>query len=151
MGFQSSLRGLRALSLSLPPHPQPQSPLRRRRRWGRGPRPPLSLPTPTQSPLSPNTRGPLRPTAIHSWAQGTHGEACARRPPSRTGQHGSGALTHFLPRRGQRVWQDFKTTNAGWNMSLCANLRKEPPFPERKKSPLLALLQMKTANICASA
>lgn len=62
-----------------------------------------------------------------------------------------GAYSFPTPKRGQRVWQDFKTTNAGWNMSLYANPWNEPPLPERKKSPPLALLQMKTANICVSA
>lgn len=55
-------------------------------------------PAPTQSPLSPEHKGPTQPTATHSWAQGIHGEACARgvRPPLRASL-GVGPLAHLLP------------------------------------------------------
>ena len=76
---------------------------------GQPPPPPLA---PTQSPLFLEHKGPTQPTAIHSRAQGIHGEVCARGAhPPLWASLGVGPLTQLPPQRGQGVWLDFTTAN----------------------------------------
>lgn len=68
--------------------------------WGQGPPPPPSHAPPRhRAHCLPNTRDRLRLAAVHSWAQGIHGEACARgvRPPTWVSSGVGLLLTHFLP------------------------------------------------------
>lgn len=100
---------------------------------GKGP----PMPRPHTEPIVSEHKGPTQATALHSWATGLHGEACARgiQPPAWASLEWG--PRSFPPQGRQSVWPSFKPQIQAQTLVLYTNPRNQPPLLQRKEeSPL---------------
>lgn len=123
--------------------------------WEQG-RPLFCRPDPTQGPIVSGTQGAAsQAAALHSWAQGALGEACARASTSYGGWGRSGepawvrGCSLTLHPEGIRAHGlHSKTTNTKSDLDALANLCNKLLFLQRNEKSPLGCTWMNTVPLC---